>query len=98
MPASSPASPVTVSAATTITGTYKAQYQVTFAQSGIGVDTTGTVVTINGTLTKTAAQLPFSDFYDGTVTYAYCSQVSAGTSTQYLLTTPASSPGRPATD
>src|SRR5439155_1496302 len=44
-PAASPASPIAVSGAATITGTYKVQFQLTFAQSGIGGDSTGTVVT-----------------------------------------------------
>src|SRR5207249_778308 len=89
--------PVTVSAATTITGTYKAQYQVTFAQSGIGVDTTGTVVTVDGTITTTAAHLPSTDFDSGRRAYAYCSEARAGTSAgkRYALTTPTASPVSP---
>src|SRR5207245_10436669 len=62
-PAPSPVSPITVSGAATITGTYKVQFQLTFAQSGIGADSTGTVVTVAGN-PKTAAELPFSAFFD----------------------------------
>src|SRR3989440_6515565 len=58
-PAATPASPIAVSGAATITGTYKVQVQLTFAQSGIGADSTGTVVTVAGNL-KTAGDLPFS--------------------------------------
>ena len=42
-------SPLTVSGAETVTGSYKTQYYVTFAQSGVDVDFSGTVVTVNGT-------------------------------------------------
>ena len=91
-PAATPASGFTVAGAVTVTGTYKAQFKITFAQSGIGGDSTGTVVTINGTVSKTAAQLPFSDFFDGTLTYVYSSPVSAGSDKQYVLTTPAATP------
>src|SRR5207245_9809817 len=75
-PAPSPASPITVSGAATITGTYKVQVQLTFAQSGIGADSTGTVVTVAGNR-KTAGELPFSAFFDSgaTVTYAYADQI-----------------------
>src|SRR2546422_4942070 len=71
-PAASPASPIAVSGAATITGTYKVQFQLTFAQSGIGGDSTGTVVTVAGSA-KTAAALPFSDWFDSgsSVTYSY---------------------------
>src|SRR5207249_9121596 len=97
-PASSPASPITVSGAATITGTYKVQFQLTFAQSGIGGDSTGTVVTINGSVTKTAAVLPFSDWFDSgaSVTYTYSSPVPTTVAgKRYTLTTPAPSPGGP---
>jgi hypothetical protein len=58
-PAASPASPITVSGAATVTGTYKAQFQIIFAQSGIGADSTGTAVTVAGR-PKTASDLPFT--------------------------------------
>ncbi|PYN83538.1 MAG: hypothetical protein DMD96_02035, partial [Candidatus Rokuibacteriota bacterium] len=77
-PAASPASPITVSGAATITGTYKVQFQLTFAQSGIGGDSTGTVVTVVGSA-KTAAVLPFSDWFDSgsSVTYSYSDPVAS---------------------
>src|SRR5438093_5758555 len=97
--ATSPAGPITASAAATITGTYKMQFQLTFAQSGIGADSTGTVVIVAGN-PKTAGDLPFSGFFDGgaTVTYAYADPV-AGTVTgkRYALTTPAATPASPIT-
>ncbi|MFN2590488.1 MAG: S8 family serine peptidase, partial [Actinomycetota bacterium] len=59
-----PTSPFTVNGNTTVTGTYVTQYQVTFAQSGIGTDTgTNTVVTVDSAA-KNAGNLPFSKFVD----------------------------------
>ncbi len=42
-------SPITVTNPTTVTGNYKTQYQITFSQTGVGNDFTGTIVTIDGT-------------------------------------------------
>ena len=97
-PPPSPASPLTVGAAATITGTYKAQFQFTFSQTGIGADSTGTVVTVAGAA-KTAAQLPFAtDWLDsGTnLVYAYSDPVASTISgKRYALTSPAASPPLP---
>src|SRR3989449_948458 len=98
-PAATPARPITVSGAATITGTYKVQFQLTFAQSGIGADSTGTVVTVAGN-PKTAGDLPFSAFYDPrvTVTYAYADPVASTVAGQrYAPTTPAATPASPIT-
>src|SRR5207245_129379 len=98
-PAPSPASPMTVSGAATIRGTYKVQFQLTFAQSGIGADSTGTVVSVAGN-PKTAGDLPFSAFYDPgvTVTYTYADPVASTVTGQPpALTTQAPSPARPVT-
>src|SRR5207244_12738777 len=98
-PAPSPASPMTVSGAATITGTYKVQFQLTFAQSGIGADSTGTVVSVAGN-SKTAGDLLFSAFFDSgaTVTYTYADPVaSTVTGKRYALTTPAATPASPIT-
>src|SRR6185503_7741431 len=97
-PAPLPSSPVTVSGPATITGTYKTQFQVTFVQSGIGVDSTGTVVTV-GVDAKTAAGLPFTtDWLDSgaNLSYSYSSPVaSTVTGKRYVLTTPAPTPASP---
>src|SRR2546428_1801759 len=61
----------TASANSSVTANYTTQFQLTFAQSGIGGDSTGSVVTINGSVTKTAAQLPFSAFFDTGATVSY---------------------------
>ena len=91
-PAPSPTSGFTVSGAQTITGTYKVQWQVSFAQSGLAADATGTIVTVNGGAQST---LPYTAYYDAgsTVTYSYTSPVTSSVSgKQYVLTTPAPSP------
>ena len=46
---SGPSSPITVATPMTITGNYKTQYQITFNQSGVSNDFTGTIVTVDGT-------------------------------------------------
>ena len=99
-PAPSPSSPITVSSAVTVTGTYKTQYKIIVTQSGIGVDSTGTVVTVGG-VAKTAADLPFTtDWLDSgaTLSDTYADPVaSTVTGKRYKLTTPAPTPGSPIT-
>ena len=98
-PAPAPASPFTASAATTVTGTYKVQYEITIAQSGIGGDTTATVVSVDGA-DKTRADLPFSKWVDAgdSVAYDYKSPVASTTAgKRYVLTTPAPAPASPFT-
>jgi uncharacterized repeat protein (TIGR02543 family) len=72
---------------TTVTANFKTQYQVTFTSSGIGSDSTGTVVTVNGAA-KTQSQLPFTAWYDSgsTINYDFSATVSAGTGKQYVWT------------
>src|SRR5207245_1362310 len=89
----------TASANSSVTASFKTQFQLTFVQSGIGADSTGTAVTVAGN-PKTAGDLPFSAFYDPgvTVTYAYADPVASSVAGQrYALTTPAPSPASPIT-
>src|SRR4029077_17632041 len=91
-PAPSPASGFLVSAAVTVTGAYKTQYKITFAQTGMTGDQTGTLVTVNGSPQST---LPYSTFLDApsAVTYAFTTPVTTSViGKQYVLTTPAPSP------
>ncbi|MEM4732975.1 MAG: PKD domain-containing protein, partial [Candidatus Bathyarchaeia archaeon] len=83
---SGPASPITVSCPTTVTGNYVTQYLVTFAQTGLGADATGTVVTVNGSA-KTYTDLPYSFWVDcgSTVVYAYTDMVGGGAGKRYRL-------------
>src|SRR4029079_19548491 len=57
-----PASPVTVNSNTSVSATSTPQFQVTFAQSGIGGDTgANTVVTVDAA-NQTRGELPFTKF------------------------------------
>ncbi|MFB3915173.1 MAG: kelch repeat-containing protein [Terriglobales bacterium] len=70
---------VTMSGPKTVTANYVKQWQLTFTQSGIGTDTgTNTVLTINGSVTKAANQLPFSDWFDesSSVSYSFSAAIS----------------------
>jgi len=71
-----PASPVTVTAPTTVTGNYVIQYMLTFAQTGLDSSATGTVVSVNGGA-KTYGDLPYLLWADSgsSVTYSYTSTV-----------------------
>jgi hypothetical protein len=80
---------LTMNAAKSLTAAYQLQYQLTFAQTGIGTDTgTNTIVTVNGSA-KAKSALPFNDWFDvgTTVTYAYSTPIftSPVTSKQYEL-------------
>ena len=75
-----------------MTGTYKVQYQVTFAQSGMTGDQTGTIVTVNG---SPQSILSYSTYFDAgsTVNYTYSNPVSTSVSgKRYIITAPAASP------
>jgi len=76
-----------VTAGGTITGTYGIQWQVTITSSGIGVDTSGTVATLDGD-TKTQAQLPYAKWLANaySLTYLFSSPVSATAGKQYVWT------------
>jgi len=77
----------TITGGGTLTGTYGTQWQVTITSSGIGVDTSGTVATLDGDA-KTQAQLPYAkwlaDSYS--LAYAFSSPVSATAGKQYVWT------------
>jgi hypothetical protein len=86
-----PASGATISAATTINATYVTQRKVTFAQTGIGGDSSGTVVQIIGTGTNpanaslAASSLGTATFYDDGSTWTYQSPVSASAGKRYTV-------------
>jgi parallel beta-helix repeat protein len=73
----STASSLTVSAATTVTGTYKTQYSITFDQSGVGPDCNGTVVVIDGSNYNVSA-LSASFWWDKGSTYIFAFQSPLG--------------------
>lgn len=72
-----PTSPQKITAASTILGSYKTQYYVTFAQNGLDASASGTVVTVDSSA-KTYSVLPFGEWVDAgkTVSYTYSSIVS----------------------
>ena len=57
----------------TVTGNYKAQFNITFAQSGVGVDFTGTVVIIDGSPYPVSI-LPASFWLDNGSSHSYAFQ------------------------
>ena len=81
---SSGASPIM--AAGTYSATYKTQWSVTFQQSGLSSDASGTVLTV-GSSTYTYSTFPSSAIWvdDGT-TFSYTSPVPAGSGKQYVST------------
>jgi hypothetical protein len=93
-----PASPITVSGSTTVTGNYVTQYQVIFAQSGLDATATGTVVTIN-TQAKEFADLPFASWVDSgsSVTYSFTDPVLSSTAGKRFKLTSVTGPSSPIT-
>src|SRR5262249_55277966 len=82
-----PSSPVSVTAPTAVSATYKTQYRITFNQSGLSSDATGTVVTID-TVDKGFTDLPFAEFVDSgtSVSFTYADPVASSVSgTRYAL-------------
>lgn len=82
-----PSSPITVSAATTLTGNYVVQYQVTFGQTGLDSSSTGTVVIVNGN-PKGFLDLPHTFWADSgsSVTYSYGNVSSSSVGKRFVLT------------
>ena len=90
---SGPGTNAPIHAAATVTGAYVVQRKVTFAQTGVGGDATGTVVSVtdgSGTTNLSAAQLPDTRFYDDGATWTFQSAVAAGTGKRYARTSTAS--------
>ncbi len=68
-----PASPITVTGPVTVNGNYKTQFEITFNQSGVNSDFTGTVVIIDGT-GYTVSTLPTSFWWDNSSTHNFAFQ------------------------
>src|SRR5207253_10359905 len=85
-----------IHAAETITGNYDTQWLVSFAQSGIGTDTTATVVSVNSS-DKTAANLAAGVSVwvtdGGSVTYDFKSPVATANCNQQTLNNVSAAPG-----
>jgi hypothetical protein len=82
---SGPTSPIYVTSSVTVTGDYKTQFKVTFAQTGVGPDFEGTVVTIDGT-PYTRDNLPRDFDWDqgSTHTFAFASPLIVNADKHYL--------------
>jgi subtilisin family serine protease len=87
---SSESGTIIVSSNASVTGNYKTQFYVTFGQTGVGSDLTGTMLTIDGT-NHTVNDLPISFWYDNgsNHTFAYQSPlvVTAGQKQYVWLST-----------
>src|SRR5207249_4716041 len=68
-------------AGTTITGAYNTQFLVTFSQSGIGGDTTATVVTVGG-VPSAAGALADTRFWDNGTTWSFSSPVASSSTSK----------------
>jgi hypothetical protein len=73
--------PITVTGPVSVTGNYRTQYQVTFSQTGVGSDFTGTIVTIDET-GYSYGMLPVSFWWDNgsSLTFSFSSPLTAGAS------------------
>jgi hypothetical protein len=86
VPASGGTSSVTftITQASSITWSWETQYQVTFSQTGVGLDFSGTVVTVDN-VNYGVSGLPVSFWYDsGSMhSFAYASPLTVNASSQY---------------
>ena len=91
-----PASPITVTADTTVTGNHVTQHLVTFAQTGLDSTATGTVLTINGDA-KDLNDLPFTVWVDSrdSITYSYSGTVSSSISGKRFILDNVTGPASP---
>jgi hypothetical protein len=77
-------SPVTVTSPLLVTGNYKTQYQVTFNQTGVGSDFTGTVVNVDlSGYTITSLPVPFWWDNGSSHTFSFSSPLVVDISKQY---------------
>lgn len=80
-----PASPITITGATLVTGNYVSQCQIIFSQSGVGLDFAGAVVNVDGAGLG-VNDLPKVYWWDrGSVhSYSYDSPLTAGAGKRYV--------------
>jgi hypothetical protein len=93
--ATNPDGKVMLNAPTTVTANYIKQFNVTFKQSGIGSDTTATVLTIGGSVNKNANELAgagFTDWFDTGTSWSFAALVPTDPASgkRYSLTSTAS--------
>lgn len=76
---------VTMNSGITETIAWTTQYSVTITSTGIGGDTSGSVVVTVGSVPKTQGDLPFTTWYNSgaSITYSFASTVSASAGKYY---------------
>ena len=85
-PAATPASGFSLNGATTVTGTYKTQFEVSFSQTGISSDAgTNSVLTLNG-VTYTYNDLPTGMWVNAGTSFSWSSPVAGVTGEQFVYT------------
>jgi uncharacterized repeat protein (TIGR02543 family) len=83
-PAATPASGFSLNGATTVTGTYKTQFEVSFSQTGISSDAgTNTVLTLNG-IPYAYSALPTSIWVDAGTSFSWSSPVVGSSGEQFV--------------
>ncbi len=83
-PAATPASGFSLNGATTVTGTYKTQFEVSFSQTGISSDAgTNTVLTLNG-IPYAYSALPTSIWVDAGISFSWSSPVAGSSGEQFV--------------
>jgi PKD repeat protein len=94
----SPSTTVLVNEPKTVTANYVHQYQVTFTQTGLSSDASGTVLTVNGT-PLTYSNLPYSIWVDenSIITYAYENTVLSTVSGKRFILLSVTGPSSPVT-
>ena len=77
-------SPITVTAAATVTGNYKTQFRITFDQTGVGTDFAGTVATVDS-ITYNVVSLPVQFWWDqgSSHNFTFASPLAVNGSVQY---------------
>ena len=95
---SSPSTIVLIDGPKTITANYIHQYLVTFLQTGLTTDASGTIVTVNGTL-NTYSNMPYSIWVNtgGTISYSYQANVASTISSKQFRLTGTVGPSSPIT-
>ena len=74
-----------VTATGTVTATYKIQYSISFASSGLGSDAAAAMIVIVNNVNYQQNQLPYSAWYDSgsTISYVFSSTISIVSGVQY---------------
>lgn len=93
-----PSSPINVTTNITVSGNFKTQYSVTFAQSGLDSSANSTVVTVNGN-PEVLGVLQYTFWVDNgsSVTYTYTAPVSSSVSNKQFKLTSVTGPTSPIT-